>query len=251
MTLQQVENGRRPAKLMRKPGRTVFSGSRTVVAPTVALPPGLTLDTRIRMDGLRFLELVPPEASPAVFFDPQYRGVLDKMAYGNHGENRERARAQLQQMPQDQIVRFLMAIDRVLIPTGHLFLWVDKFHLCEGVKDWFTETRLEIVDLINWNKLKIGMGYRSRRVTEHCLVLQKLPRKAKGAWQIHDIRDTWDERRASRSHTHAKPVGLQCRLIEAVTNPGDMVIDPAAGSFSVMQAAHDAGRRFLGCDIEG
>ena len=34
-----------------------------------------------------------------------------------------------------------------------------------------------------------------------------------------------------------------------MTDPGDVVLDPAAGSYSVLTAAHDVGRRFLGCDV--
>lgn len=34
----------------------------------------------------------------------------------------------------------------------------------------------------------------------------------------------------------------------AVTDPGDGVLDPAAGSYSVLTAAQPAGRQFLGCD---
>ena len=41
----------------------------------------------------------------------------------------------------------------------------------------------------------------------------------------------------SKHHAHAKPVGLQGDLLSAVTNEGDVVIDPVAGSFSVMDAA--------------
>jgi site-specific DNA-methyltransferase (adenine-specific) len=38
-------------------------------------------------------------------------------------------------------------------------------------------------------------------------------------------------------------------LIGAVTRPGDLVVDPAAGSFTVMRVAHQLGRDFIGCDI--
>lgn len=31
--------------------------------------------------------------------------------------------------------------------------------------------------------------------------------------------------------------------------PGDLVVDPAAGSFVVMHAAHALGREFIGCDL--
>jgi site-specific DNA-methyltransferase (adenine-specific) len=38
-------------------------------------------------------------------------------------------------------------------------------------------------------------------------------------------------------------------LIGAVTLPGDLVVDPAAGGFGVLQAARSLGREFVGCDI--
>jgi len=38
-------------------------------------------------------------------------------------------------------------------------------------------------------------------------------------------------------------------LIGAVTRPGDLIIDPAAGSFVVMHAAHALSRNFVGCDL--
>jgi hypothetical protein len=48
---------------------------------------------------------------------------------------------------------------------------------------------------------------------------------------------------------HIKPAGLINRLIGAVTQPGDPVVDPAAGSFVVLQECQKLGRRFIGCDI--
>ena len=79
-----------------------------------------------------------------------------------------------------QIISFIKAIDRTLMPSGHLLLWMDKFHLCTGTADWFDGTDLKTVDLIVWNKMRMGMGYRTRRISEYCLVLQKAPLRAKG-----------------------------------------------------------------------
>jgi phosphoserine aminotransferase len=59
----------------------------------------------------------------------------------------------------------------------------------------------------------------------------------------------WTEKVDRRVHPHAKPAGLIRRLIAAVTEPGDLVVDPAAGGFTVMHVAHELGRRFVGCDI--
>lgn len=220
-------------------------------APGFPLPSDLRFNTRLKMDGLDFLARLPEEEVPLAFLDPQYRGVLDKLAYGNEGVNRGRRRAALQQMDEATIAAFIQGIDRALRASGHLFLWLDKFHLCSGFSPWLTGTRLEVVDMITWDKGRMGMGYRSRRQSEHLVVLQKAPRRARGVWTAHDIPDVWRERVERGRHTHRKPVELQARLIAAVTVPGDLVIDPAAGSFSVLEACQGQGRRFLGCDIAG
>ncbi|MGK3945930.1 hypothetical protein ABK046_47235, partial [Streptomyces caeruleatus] len=88
----------------------------------------------------------------------------------------------------DVIINFIKEIDSVLLPSGHLFLWIDKFILCEGtIKEWIVGSELEIVDLITWDKQKMNMGYRSRRCSEYLMVLQKLPKRAKGCWTLHNI----------------------------------------------------------------
>lgn len=249
----------KPKKIASSPADTdrqissVFSDVRTIHSSSFKLPPGLKLNTRLKMDGLKLLKLLPCEVIPVAFFDPQYRGVLDKMAYGNEGVKRSQRRCALKQMSEDDIAKFVNEIDRVLIPSGHLFLWMDKFHLCDGFRKWLCDTKLDVVDLVNWNKKKIGMGYRSRRTTEYCIVLQKQPRKAKGVWKIHDIPDTWNEKSISSNgtHPHQKPLELQGKLIAAVSNEGDIVIDPAAGDFTVLTAAQKQRRNFLGCDLNG
>jgi site-specific DNA-methyltransferase (adenine-specific) len=195
------------------------------------------------------LRTLEADSYPLCIFDPQYRGVLDRQKYGNEG-SRQQERSVLPQMDEEQIIAFIAEIGRALMPSGHLLLWVDKFHLCTGIVPWLT-SRLRIVDLLVWNKKRIGMGYRSRRTSEYCVVIQKAPLRAKGVWRSHDIPDVVDEPLADRSFTHTKPVGLQARLIEALTNARDVVIDPAAGSYSVLEACRRSNRRFLGCDIRG
>ena len=65
----------------------MYSGVRRVSSPKLALPPGLQPNTRLQMDGIDFLGKLPAKSVPVAFFDPQYRGVLDKLSYGNEGEN--------------------------------------------------------------------------------------------------------------------------------------------------------------------
>lgn len=231
----------------------VFSGG-SYIRPPLATP--VFLDSAFdyredfpnKADGLALMTALTDGAVRTAFFDPQYRGLPDKMNYGNEGA-RQKGRAALTQMSETLIADFIREIDRALAPSGHLFLWVDKFHLCEGVRPWTDETRLEIVDLIVWDKGRIGMGYRSRRKSEYLVVLQKAPRRAKGAWTRRDIPDIRTEKITDKSHPHIKPVHLIQDLIEATTAPGDLILDPAAGSFAVLHAAQALGRRFIGCDL--
>ena len=249
---------------------SVFSLQRVVEQPDIPLSADLLCDTRLEMDGRDLLAALPPDAVPIVFFDPQYRGVLDRLSYGNEGKSRGRQRAELEQMKEADIAEFVRAINRVLLASGHLFLWIDKFHLMTDFRDWLDGTALDVVDMITWDKGMMGMGYRTRRKAEYLVVLQKAPRKAKGVWQKHNIPDIWPDdcpddspdawpdvwheripadRKAKG--VHPKPVDLQTLLIEAVSQPNDLVVDPAAGTFSVLEACQRAGRTFLGCDLNG
>ena len=112
---------------------SVFSGTRTVFGqgPSSVLPAEIQAlcDTRNKCDGLLLLKKLPSNAIPLAFFDPQYRGVLDKLGYGNEGQ-RQRGRATLTQMSLETIREFLQELARVIIPSGHVMLWVDKYHFC-------------------------------------------------------------------------------------------------------------------------
>lgn len=54
-----------------------------------------------------------------------------------------------------------------------------------------------------------------------------------------------------RVHPTQKPVALMERIIGLYTQPGDLVLDPYAGSGSVGVACVKTGRRFLGVEIVG
>jgi site-specific DNA-methyltransferase (adenine-specific) len=82
------------------------------------------------------------------------------------------------------------------------------------------------------------------------VALQKSPIKARATWRTKPtIPDRWPEKVNRKLHPHIKPVGLISALIEATTSPGDLVVDPAAGSFVVMHGARQLGRDFVGCDL--
>lgn len=210
----------------------------------------IQINKKNKIDGKELLKTVCDGVVATVFFDPQYRGVLDKMHYGNEGA-RQSQRVSLPQMNEETIKSFIKEIYRVLRPSGYLFLWVDKFHLCQGINEWIENTELQIVDLLVWNKGKIGMGYRTRRKSEYLIIIQKKPIKAKAFWTDHAIPDVWDEKIESKNkkHPHSKPYELQKRLIEATTQEGEIVLDPASGGFTIYDICIATNRIFIGSDL--
>jgi site-specific DNA-methyltransferase (adenine-specific) len=207
---------------------------------------GNALNVAQRGDALLLLESLPDNCTPLVFFDPQHRSVLDKLAFGNEGA-RQRQRYVLPAMSEDCIDVCCREIARVLVPSGYCLYWVDTYRLCEAHHLRVADC-LKSVDLIAWDNLRPGMGKRSRRRGDYLLVLQRPPVCASN-WCDRGIPSRWPEKVDRRQHPHIKPIGMITRLIAATTQPGDLVVDPAAGSFVVMLAARQLGRNFIGCDL--
>jgi site-specific DNA-methyltransferase (adenine-specific) len=174
-----------------------------------------------RGDALDLLRALGSNCAPLVFFDPQHRSVLDRQKYGNEGA-RQRGRARLPSMTEDYIDDCAREISRVLTPSGYCMLWIDTFCLCEAHHQRLADF-LPTVDLIAWDSLRIGNGYRSRRRGDYLVVLQVPPIVAKKTWKDHGIPSRWLEKVDRSVHPHVKPTGLISRLIAAVTEPGDLV----------------------------
>jgi site-specific DNA-methyltransferase (adenine-specific) len=195
-------------------------------------------------DALALLRSLPTGSAAMGVFDPQFRELLERQKYGNEGISRQSERAALPAMSASYIDEVILEFARVLRPSGYLMRWCDKFVLCEGRHLSVPPEALKVVDLCSPDYDRIGMGYRLRNRGDHLLILQKPPIKAKATWTDHGIADRHVEKVDRKRHPHAKPLGLTRRLITAVTMPGDLVVDPAAGSFVVLDAARQLGREF-------
>jgi site-specific DNA-methyltransferase (adenine-specific) len=118
-------------------------------------------DVALREDALTLLRSSPDGCAAVVFFDPQYRGALDHLKLGNEGA-RQQGRYKLPAMSSDYIDACGREISRILRPSGYLALWADTFNVCQAHHLRIADA-IQVVDLIAWDNLRLGMGKRSRR----------------------------------------------------------------------------------------
>ena len=86
---------------------------------------------------------------------------------------------------------------------------------------------------------------------EYGLILyrDKLPKFNNNGQMIFNCFDWTRELGATKIHDTQKPIPLLERLIEIFTDPGDVVIDPCAGSGSTLRAAANSGRKAYGFEV--
>lgn len=223
-----------------------------VPPPNTIATGGFNLDHANKGDGLTLLRTLPNDSIRTAFFDPQYPGgVKDWAKVKAQGGRYQKARSELHQMDHATIAKFFAELSRIIAPSGHVFLWIDAYHDLHGIDHWLAGTAFTKVGKVAWRKPGLGLGWRVRSTAEYLLILQKLPKRVVGCWTRRDIPSVWEEAIVGKVHTHSKPLKLQMALIDATTQPGDLVLDPCAGSFSVLEAAQAMGRRFIGCDLDG
>jgi site-specific DNA-methyltransferase (adenine-specific) len=107
----------------------------------------------------------------------------------------------------------------------------------------FLETGVPISSIVRGTESKSenwGLGYRSQsragktdRFPRSVLRFGSLPTRSK-----------------ERVHPQQKPLDLLQNLVRQYSNPGDLVVDPCAGSGSMGRAALAEGRRFFGWDSD-
>ena len=87
---------------------------------------------------------------------------------------------------------------------------------------------------------------------EYALVLyrDKLPKFNNKGKMIFNCMDWEKDTDSPKLHPTQKPVKVLIKLINIFTDPGDVVIDPVAGSGSTLIAAHKTGRRGFGFEIK-
>jgi site-specific DNA-methyltransferase (adenine-specific) len=108
-------------------------------------------------------------------------------------------------------------------------------------------TNLRVNQMIVWDKRTYGLGHGFR--SQHELVLCA----SKGVPRVVDrsIPNVIQHRREiSDDHPSPKPPGLIEQLLKVVTDEGDLIVDPFAGTGATLRAAANMNRRAIGIEIE-
>lgn len=115
---------------------------------------------------------------------------------------------------------------------------------------WFTKSRERTTPVFNLDAVRVPQLYPWK--TSHkgpnkgrpsCNPLGKNP---SDVWDIPNVKHNHVEK---TSHPCQFPVALAERLVLALSNPGDVVLDPYAGVGSTLVAAVKHNRQAFGCDI--
>lgn len=111
---------------------------------------------------------------------------------------------------------------------------------------------IPLIFIKNFSPQVLKANMRVVGATEYGLLLyrDKLPKFRNDGQMIFN----WffwerDGKAIPKVHPNQKPVRLLKRLIEIFTDPGDVVIDPCAGSGSTLRAAYELGRNSYGFEI--
>jgi site-specific DNA-methyltransferase (adenine-specific) len=145
---------------------------------------------------------------------------------------------------------FIQEAYRVLKPNTHAYLFCNEYGLATFRAE-MAAAGFKVKRLLVWVKDQHTAGdlvgdYANR--TEYLLFGHKGRRLLNG----HRDANVLFFKRAGRRRDHPteKPVDMLRYLIEKSSAPGELVLDPFAGSGSICRAAKDLGRHFLGIEID-
>lgn len=108
-------------------------------------------------------------------------------------------------------------------------------------------TNLRVRGYVVWDKNRIGLGYGVR--TRHELI--GVYEKGRPFYHQQAVPSVIQCSRADTSdHPNAKPLALMHYLIGKFSSPGDLVLDPFAGSGTTLLAAKITKRRYIGMELD-
>jgi len=127
-----------------------------------------------------------------------------------------------------------------------------QFMLIEEAKKHGLNNYINLVFRKNFSAQVLKANMRVVGNCEYALLLyrEKLPKFNNKGSMVFNCQDWVKDNDTPKVHPTQKPLGLMERLVDIFTDPGDVVIDPCAGSAVVLLAAKNLNRRAYGFEIK-
>lgn len=127
-----------------------------------------------------------------------------------------------------------------------------RFELIRKAKEYGLNRYINLVFRKNFSAQVLKANMRIVGNCEYGVLLyrEKLPKFNNDGRMIFNCMEMQRDTRTPKVHPTQKPVSLLEKLIEIFTDPGDVVIDPCAGSGTTLLAAANCGRKAYGFEIK-
>lgn len=127
-----------------------------------------------------------------------------------------------------------------------------QFELIRKAKEYGLNRYINLVFRKNFSAQVLKANMRIVGNCEYRVLLyrEKLPKFNNDGRMIFNCMEMQRDTRTPKVHPTQKPVSLLEKLIEIFTDPGDVVIDPCAGSGTTLLAAANCGRKAYGFEIK-
>ena len=127
-----------------------------------------------------------------------------------------------------------------------------QFMLIEQAKKHGLNNYINLVFRKNYSPQVLKANMRVVGNCEYAILFyrEKLPKFNNNGKMIFNCFDWIDDKGKKKFHPTQKPVATLINLIQIFTDPGDVVIDPCAGSGSTLVAADECGRKAYGFEIK-
>ena len=203
-------------------------------------------DTIIQGDCLHVMKSFPDGSIDAIITDPPY-GINFRSAF-----RKDKARW-FPKIANDKapFIWWIHDAARVLKPNGALLCFT-RYDTEEAFRFAIRLAGLEPKTQVIWDKRRYGVGdCRGDFSLNHENIIfavkgrfvfpNRRPSSVIGVQRLSSARLT---------HPNEKPVELLQQLVEAVTRPGDVILDPFLGSGTTAVAAKSLGRRYIGIELD-
>ena len=206
-------------------------------------------------DALEWLAAQPDESIDHIYTDPPYGINMDDIQQDNIGMNVDLVRDTHDVTKNFALLqRFIHVAAPKLKPTGFFVMWCDQ-EMWHDLTCWASEAGLRYqrwpLVWIKGGSCQNGQAFKNfTKATEIALVLSKSQATLVHTATRNYIELDNDKKVYAPTNPFWKPFRLHSWVLYHIAGPGVRVLDPFAGSGSIVLAAKLAGLRAVGVEID-